>query len=88
MAERQLYVLPEKFDTMEMREAMEWATDEVLRLDAENQILREKVAEYERRAEIQARGEGGTLHAHRHGANAGTSQHSALHVLPSTTWTV
>lgn len=32
---RRLFVLPPQWETATMQEAMEWATDEVLRLDAE-----------------------------------------------------
>ncbi len=51
---RRLYALPENYANLEMREAMEWATDEVLRLDEENQRLRLKLEAYERKG-IQTR---------------------------------
>lgn len=55
MMQRELFILPKHVDTMDMREVMSWATNEVLRLDTENQRLREKVREYEERDELQAR---------------------------------
>lgn len=44
---RDLYILPPHY--MPIQEALEWATNEVLRLDAENQRLHEKVKHYEQR---------------------------------------
>lgn len=43
-----LYALPPRFETMEVEEVLQWATDKVLQLDAENQTLRERLAAYER----------------------------------------
>lgn len=40
---RTLYALPPEWQTKTMQEAMEWATDEVLRLDEENAGLRKKL---------------------------------------------
>jgi phage shock protein A len=44
---RGLYVLPLEWQTKTMQEAMEWATDEVLRLDAEVTELTEKLKKTE-----------------------------------------
>jgi hypothetical protein len=60
---RKLYVLPKDWETRDMLEAMEWATSEVLRLDEENQRLREQLADYER----------GTVPARTIGAQEGTA---------------
>lgn len=40
---RELYALPLEWQTKTMQEAMEWATDEVLRLDEENAALQKKL---------------------------------------------
>lgn len=42
---RTLYVLPPEWQTRTMQEAMEWATDEVLRLDEEVTKLTKKLRE-------------------------------------------
>lgn len=44
---RQLYVLPPGYNNLTMQEALEWCTDEVLRLDEENQRLRKRLDKYE-----------------------------------------
>jgi hypothetical protein len=58
MAQRQLYVLPLEWQTQTMLEAMEWATDEVLRLDAEVTELTGKLQKAEGELEnLRARNE-------------------------------
>ena len=44
---RKLYVLPPHWETRTMQEAMEWATDEVLRLDAEVTELKLQLSQAE-----------------------------------------
>lgn len=46
---RKLYILPPQWQTRTVEEALTWATDEILRLDAEIQRLRRKVGQYESR---------------------------------------
>jgi hypothetical protein len=58
MKPRQLYVLPLEWQTQTMLEAMEWATDEVLRLDAEVTELTAKLKKAEGELEnLRARNE-------------------------------
>jgi hypothetical protein len=46
---RKLVLVPEELITgsIDTMQALEWCTDEVLRLDAENQKLKDKVRQYE-----------------------------------------
>jgi hypothetical protein len=55
MESPKLYVLPPRFETKTVEEVLEWATNEVLRLDAENIKLKERLERYEPRERVSAR---------------------------------